>query len=104
MEGDSTMKLHIENIQHRRNGVCGAPFHVLLFRDPDVGRMVGIVLAQENHVAVFNLEQLALGIIEFGVNSWRGDRYEPHLRKAIVDEERDLEANANGAAEVSHGQ
>jgi hypothetical protein len=77
------MKLHIENIQNHRNGVSGAPFHVLLFRDPDEGRMLGVVFQQEYHVAVFNLDKLALGNIAFGVNSWRGDRYEPFLRTAI---------------------
>jgi len=77
------MKLHIENIQHHRNGICGAPFHVLIFGDPDEGRMLGIVFGQEYHVAVFNLDKLAAGNIAFGVNSWRGDRYEPHLRNAI---------------------
>lgn len=78
------MKLQIENIQHHRNGVCGAPFHVLIFRDPDEGRMLGIVFREDYHVAVFNLDKLAVGNITFGVNSWRGDRYEPHLRKAIA--------------------
>ena len=78
------MKLHIENIQHHRNGVCGAPFYVLTFRDPDQGRMVGIVFEAEHHVAVLNIDKLALGIIAFGINSWRGDRYEPHLRGAIT--------------------
>jgi len=78
------MKLHIENIQHHRNGVCGAPFHVLIFRDPDEGRMVGIVFEQEYHVAVFNLDKLAVGNIAFGVNSWRGDHYERSLRNAIT--------------------
>lgn len=78
------MKLSIENIQHHRNGIAGAPFNVLLFRDPDEGRMVGIVFDQEYHVAVFNLDKLAQGDIAFGSNSWRGDRYEPHLRNAIT--------------------
>ena len=80
------MKLHIENIQRHRNGVCGTPFYVLIltFRDPDQGRMVGIVFDAEHHVAVFNLDKLALGNITFGVNSWRGDHYEPHLRNAIA--------------------
>lgn len=77
------MKLQIEDIQSHRNGVVGSPFHVLLFRDPDEGRMIGIVFHQEHHVAVFNLDKLAVGNIAFGVNSWRGDLYEPHLRKAI---------------------
>jgi hypothetical protein len=77
------MKLQIDNIQRHRNGVCGAPFNVLLFHDPDEGRMLGVVFDHPFHVAVFNLDKLALGNIAFGVNSWRGDRYEPHLRKAI---------------------
>lgn len=79
------MKIHIENIQRHRNGVAGAPFHVLVFRDPDEGRMVAIVFEQEYHVAVFNLDKLTQGDIAFGSNSWRGDRYEPHLRKAIIN-------------------
>jgi hypothetical protein len=78
------MKLLIEQIDRHRNGVSGAPFHVLIFRDPDEGPMVGIVFDQKCHVAVFNLDKLVIGNIAFGVNSWRGDRYEPHLRKAIA--------------------
>ena len=94
------MKLHIENIQHHRNGISGAPFHVLSFRDPDEGLMLGVVFHQEYHVAVFNLDKLALGNIAFGVNSWRGDQYEPHLRKAIVDHQRTLDAESLGGKEV----
>lgn len=78
------MNLLTEQIERHRNGISGAPFHVLIFRDPDEGRMVGIVFDEASHVAVLNLEKLAGGNITFGVNSWRGDRYEPHLRKAIV--------------------
>jgi hypothetical protein len=77
------MNLHIENIQHHRNGISGTPFQVLIFRDPDEGRMVGIVFEQQHHVAVFNLDKLAVGNIAFGVNSWRGDCYKPHLRRAL---------------------
>jgi hypothetical protein len=77
------MKMIIDSIARHRNGICGAPFHVVLFRDPDEGRMLGIVFDLAHHVAVFNLDKLALGNIAFGVNSWRGDRYEPQLRKAI---------------------
>ncbi len=78
------MKLCIENIQRHRNGVCGAPFYVLTFHDPDQGKMFGVVFEAAHHVAVFNLAKLALGNITFGVNSWRGDHYEPHLRNAIA--------------------
>jgi hypothetical protein len=81
------MKLRIENIQYHRNGVSGAPFHVLLFRDPDQGRMLGVVFQRRFHVAVFNLDKLTVGNIAFGLNSWRGDQYEPHLREAIAANE-----------------
>lgn len=78
------MQLQMENLQYHRNGISGAPFHVVLFRDPDEGRMLGIVFEQASHVAVLQLDKLALGNIAFGVNSWRGDRYEPALRNAIA--------------------
>ena len=78
------MHLQIENLQYHRNGISGSPFHVVLFRDPDEGQMLGIVFKQASHVAVLQLDKLALGNIAFGVNSWRGDRYEPALRNAIA--------------------
>ena len=77
------MTLRIEHVQHHRNGICGAPFHALIFRDPNVGRMLGIVFDQPHHVAVFNIDKLFLGDIAFGSNSWRGDHYEPQLRRGI---------------------
>lgn len=94
------MKLRIENIQYHRNGISGAPFHVLIFRDPEAGRMLGIVFDGQHHVAVLNLDKLALGNIAFGENSWRGDQYEPHLRKAIVEHQRTLDAESIGGKEA----
>ena len=60
-----------------------------LFDKYRIGRRVGVgsyavVFEAEHHVAVFNLDKLALGNITFGDNSWRGDRYEPQLRGAIT--------------------
>ena len=77
------MTLRIEHVQHHHNGISGAPFHALIFRDPNVGRMLGIVFDQPYHVAVFNIDKLFLGDIAFGSNSWRGDHYEPQLRRTI---------------------
>ncbi len=77
------MKLTFEQIKYHRNGVCGAPFHVIRFTDAAEGNMLGIVFESPHHVAVFNRDKLATGDIGFGSNSWRGDRYEPHLRAAI---------------------
>lgn len=86
------MKLSIEQIHFHRNGVCGAPFHVLRFRDPDAGPMLGIVFDEPYHVAVFQFAELADGNIAFGRNSWRGDRYEPHLRDAIAAHRKEVQS------------
>ncbi len=77
------MKLTIETVAYHRNGVCGAPFHAILFRDPDEGPMLGVVFDAPHHVAAFHRDKLAQATVAFGVNSWRGDRYEPALRAAV---------------------
>ena len=94
------MKLHIQQVQRHRNGVGGAPFHVLVFRDPKEGRMLGIVFEQAYHVAVFKLEKLAQGNINFGENSWRGDQYEPYLREAVAKYEHSIAAENLGGEEA----
>lgn len=76
------MKLTLESIAFHRNGICGAPFHVVLFRDEE-SRKLAIVFDQEFHVAVLDMGKLAAGDIAFGSNSWRGDQFEPALRDAI---------------------
>lgn len=63
------MNLRIETVQYHRNGIPGEPFHALVFRDPDEGRMLGVVFAEPRHVAVFHLDKLAAGNVAFGVNS-----------------------------------
>ncbi len=77
------MNLTFESIQYHRNGIAGAPFHILTFRDSSQGRMIGIVFEDPHRVAVLNLDKLASGDIAFGSNSFRGDVYESHLRAAI---------------------
>lgn len=77
------MKLTIEQIAHHRNGISGAPFHVVIFHERDVGRMLGIVFDEDRQVAVLQLDRLTAGDIAFGSNSWRGDEFEPILRSAI---------------------
>ena len=81
--------IKVRAIDYHRNGIGGAPFHVDLFdedknADPaDQGRKVAIVFEGPWHTAVLDIARLAAGDVEFGSNSWRGDEYEPHLRKAI---------------------
>ncbi len=77
------MKLTITQIKFHRNGITGEPFHAVLFADPAEGEMLSIVFDAKAHVAVFNLERLASGDIGLKCNCWRGDLYEPYLRKAL---------------------
>ena len=77
------MKLKIIAIAHHRNGICGAPFNVALFHDGE-SRKVGIVFEEPHYCAVLDVDKLVAGDIQFGSNSWRGDKYEPHLRQAIA--------------------
>lgn len=79
------MKLTFHQIKYHRNGINGAPFHVIRFTDPNEGDMLGVVFEAKTHVAVFNLDRLDLRDIGFGTNSWRGDKYEPYLRRAIKE-------------------
>ena len=81
------MKLNIIAIDYHRNGICGAPFHVVLFHD-EHSRKVGILFEPDGYCAVFNVDWLHAGDIAFGSNSWRGDRFEPSLRKAVADYQR----------------
>ena len=82
------MKLKIIHTAHHRNGVHGAPFDLILFEDhgPERSRKIGILFEQPYHCAVLDVAKLAQGDIAFRSNSWRGDEYEPHLRKAIDGE------------------
>ncbi len=79
------MKLNIIDIASHRNGICGAPFHVVLFEDkgPEGSRKVAILFDEPYHCAVLDVAKLAAGDIAFGSNSYRGDNYEPHVRIAV---------------------
>ncbi len=84
----------IIDIDFHRNGISGAPFHVILFEDKgdEASRKVGIVFQSPQHVAVLDIAKLADGNIAFGQNSWRGDVFEIELRAAVTDRERQIEA------------
>ena len=77
------MKLELISIDYHRNGIAGAPFHVVLFHDGD-SRKVGILFDREGHCAVLDVDKLHAGDIAFGSNSWRGDSFEPDLRRVIA--------------------
>jgi len=80
------MKLKILATDRHRNGVAGAPFDVVLFKVArEQGRKVAILFDAPDHCAVLDVTMLAASEIAFGVNSWRGDEYEPELRRLIDD-------------------
>lgn len=78
------MKLSITQTEYHRNGISGAPFHVMTFHQEDRRQMLGVVFAEPYHVAVFDMALLSQGNIRFGTNSFRGDCFEPTLRRAIA--------------------
>jgi hypothetical protein len=79
------MNLKIINFATHRNGITGAPFAVVLFEDQgeEGSRKVAILFDAPFHCAVLDVDKLTKGDIAFGSNSWRGDRFEESLRKAI---------------------
>ena len=87
------MKLTIEKIAYHRNGVAGEPFKAVVFQY-EGKKMIGIrfedgapdsIGFSNPRCAVFDLELLAQGVIEFGENSWRGDQFADELDK-LLDE------------------
>jgi hypothetical protein len=93
------MKLkRILSIAYHRNGIGGAPFHVILFEDrgEEGSRKVAVVFEEPCHIAVLDVAMLAAGDIAFGSNSWRGDVYEPAMRRAIAKRTRAIESELLG--------
>ena len=81
------MEITIIEIDYHRNGVGGNGFYPILFisNDEDTMKhvMLGIVFDEPGDVAVLDMELLSQHDIKFMSNSWRGDKFEPELRKAI---------------------
>lgn len=91
-------------VNHHRNGVGGVPFYAVNFTDAEEGEMFAVVFApygeddepdwhvyehtpaHNPQVAVFHAATLPN--LKFGENSWRGDRYAPHLYAAIANREQ----------------
>lgn len=74
------MKLKLLAKSHHRNGLCGAPFNVFLFRDEDKTVKLAVDFGGDRF-AVLDVLKLAKGDIAFGSNSWRGDAYASDIRK-----------------------
>lgn len=90
------MKLKIERIEYHRNGISGAGFHVVTFIMTE-GRqkqnMVAFVFEEPSYCAVIDRDLLAkniIGMFDSPGNAWRGDNFEPQLRKAIKKYDKSL--------------
>ena len=83
---------NLEGIAYHRNGCAGAGFHVLRFKARD-GRknrnMVAVAFEEEGHIAIFDQDMLAQGIIAFGENSWRYENYDTEIRQWIAEFQAD---------------
>lgn len=80
-------------VAHHRNGVCGMPFHCVLFDKEEDGQTTRMLAVRFPHdegsysenprIAVFDIALLYESVIEFGENSFRGDHFVDHIDKAI---------------------
>jgi hypothetical protein len=75
-------KIEVLATAFHRNGVGGAPFEIVLFKESGElgGKKVAILFEEKDRCAVLDVDKLAAGDIAFGSNSWRGDVYEDTLR------------------------
>lgn len=82
----SKQSIKIISASYHRNGICGAGFYAIIFDDSKNGRMVASIFDESGYCAVYNIEELAKGNIEFARgNSWRGDDFEHELRPALEE-------------------
>ena len=87
------MKIVPISVAFHRNGVCGEPFHCVIFDKIEHGstnRMLAVRFAddegegfQNPRIAVFDIALLSESDIEFGSNSFRGDYFVDAIDKAI---------------------
>ena len=87
------MKIVPISVAFHRNGVCGEPFHCVIFDKIEHGstnRMLAVRFAddvgegfQNPRIAVFDVALLYESDIEFGSNSFRGDYFVDAIDKAI---------------------
>lgn len=80
----------VHQVARHRNGIGGEPFYAVLFDGPSGDRLLGIVHDEPSYCSVIQAAPLSdseVGV-EFGGNSWRGDKFEPELRAAIAKWEK----------------
>ncbi len=90
-------KVKIVSASFHRNGIGGMGFYAILFDDEEQGRMVASLFDEEGYCAVYQIEELTKGNIEFAQgNSWCGDKYETVLRPALEEFLKEVGTNRLG--------
>lgn len=81
--------LQIIDAATHRNGVGGVPFKVALVDDPNDGDTKLVIMFPEQYAtAVLSLDKLISDEdIDFGSNSYRGDKYDDALRGELYSDE-----------------
>jgi len=75
-----------ERAYHRNGdgeGFCVVSFDCVV--EGSLYPMVAVVFKEPGKVAVFDRQKLGAGVIEFGLNSWKGNDFEKDLRAVIGD-------------------
>lgn len=81
-------EIEVQEVAYHRNGMCGEGFYAVRFLwgvDGGTERFVGMVFDGEGQCAVISLDRIEEHGVAFGENSWRGDKVEKRLRKAIEE-------------------
>lgn len=74
--------IRILEVAWHRNGCCGESFYAMRFVDQGTS-LLALVFEQPGRIVVIDPLKAAETVAP-GTNSWRGDRYEPALRRAIA--------------------
>lgn len=75
----------VQKVSFHRNGVGGAGFYAVLFVSMEGEQMVASLFDEPDYCAVYQVNKLADGDVEFGSNSWRGDNFECELRPMVEE-------------------
>lgn len=75
-----------------RNGITGEPFYVAIKKSKhlkDPKRLV-VIHFDESRTAVLDIDLLNKEVIEFGLNSFRGDHFTDEMVQAIEEHNEDI--------------
>lgn len=77
--------LEVVDISWHRNGISGVGFYAILFKNKDERNelFVAALYDAPGYCSVLRVADLSDPTkgVRFGINSWRGDYYEPELRR-----------------------